>query len=66
MYNLLETEIDEISLDPNDIPSTVDGDVEEEEDDGLNAEKNKEEAIELEKGGSRKHRINSDQRKRQG
>ena len=51
MYNLLETEIDEISLDPDDIPSTVDGDVEEEEDDGLNAEKNKEEAIELEKEG---------------
>ena len=51
MYNLLETEIDELSLDPNDIPSTVDGDVEEEEDDGLNAEKNKEEAIELEKEG---------------
>ena len=42
MYNLLETEIDEVSLDPDDIPSTLDGDVEEEEDDALNAAKNKE------------------------
>ena len=47
MYNLLETEIDELSLDPDDIPSTVDGDVEEEEDDGLNEEKNNEETIEV-------------------